>query len=97
MKKQIRFNVFETNSSMMHSLQIMSKEDYEYFLKYDEDDNWVWDRYAEIWRKKSECSEEDLEECDNSYFDEEVDYEIKEFTTEHGDVVVAISMAQEAY
>lgn len=97
MKKQIRFNVFETNSSMMHSLQIMSKEDYEEFLKYEEDDDWVWDNYEEIWRNKKELDKKELKDYNESFFDEEVDYEIKEFTTEHGDVVVAISMAQEAY
>lgn len=97
MKKQIRFNVFETNSSMMHSLQIMSKEDYEKFLKYEEDDDWVWDNYEEIWRNKKELDKKELKDYNESFFDEEVDYEIKEFTTEHGDVVVAISMAQEAY
>jgi len=31
------------------------------------------------------------------FFDEESDYEIQEFTTEHGDVVVAISRAKEDY
>lgn len=97
MKKQIRFNVFETNSSMMHSLQIMSKEDYEEFLKYEEDDDWVWDNYEEIWRNKKELDKKELKDYNESFFDEEVDYEIKEFTTEQGDVVVAISMAQEAY
>ena len=97
MKKQIRFNVFETNSSMMHSLKIMSKEDYEEFLKYEEDDDWVWDNYEEIWRNKKELDKKELKDYNESFFDEEVDYEIKEFTTEQGDVVVAISMAQEAY
>lgn len=97
MKRQIRFNVFETNSSMVHSLQIMSKEDYEKFLKYEKDDNWVWDRYNEVWLNKNEYSEEELEECDESFFDEEADYEIKEFTTKHGDTVVAISRAKESY
>ena len=97
MKEQIRFNVFETNSSMMHSLQIMSKEDYEEFLKYEKDDDWVWDNYEEIWRNKKELDKKELKDYNESFFDEEVDYEIKEFTTEHGDVVVAISMAQEAY
>ena len=44
MKSQIRCSVFETNSSMMHTLQIMSKADYDKFMKYEEDDDWVWDR-----------------------------------------------------
>lgn len=97
MKKQIRFNVFETNSSMAHSLQIMSKEDYDEFMKYEEDDNWVWNDYYEVWRCKDELTKSELEEYSDSFFDEEADYEIKEFTTKHGDTVVAISMAQEAY
>ena len=35
MKRQIRFGVFETNSSSVHSLTIVSKEEYEKF-KNDE-------------------------------------------------------------
>lgn len=97
MKKQIRFNVFETNSSMMHTLQIMSKADYDKFMEYEEDDDWVWDRYDEVWLNKNDYKEDELEECDDSFFDEESDYEIQEFTTEHGDVVVAISRARQDY
>ena len=97
MKKQIRFNVFETNSSMMHTLQIMSKADYDKFMEYEEDDDWVWDRYDEVWLNKNDYEEDELEECDDSFFDEESDYEIQELTTEHGDVVVAISRAKEDY
>lgn len=41
MKKQIRFSVYETNSSLSHSLQMMSKKDYEEFMKHEEDDNWA--------------------------------------------------------
>jgi hypothetical protein len=33
MKKQIRFGVFETNSSSVHSLTIVSKEEFEKFKK----------------------------------------------------------------
>ena len=97
MKKQIRCSVFETNSSMMHTLQIMSKEDYDKFVEYEEDDDWVWDRCDEVWLNKNDYKEDELEDCDSSFFDEESDYEIQEFTTEHGDVVVAISRAKEDY
>lgn len=43
MKRQIRFGVFETNSSSVHSLTIVSKEDYEKWrngeLIYDRDND----------------------------------------------------------
>lgn len=92
MKKQIRFGSFETNSSMTHSLQMMSKKDYEELLRYEKDDNWAWNFWYDKWVRVD--SNEYDDEC-GSYFDEEADYIIKEFTTERGDVVVAISKAKE--
>lgn len=97
MKRQIRFNVFETNSSMMHTLQIMSKADYVKFMEYEENGDWVWDRCDEVWLNKNDYEDGELDDCDDSFFDEEADYEIQEFTTEHGDVVVAISRAKQDY
>ncbi len=97
MKKQIRFSVFETNSSMIHTLQIMSKADYDKFMEYEENDDWVWDRCDEVWLNKNDYDDGELDDCDDSFFDEEADYEIQEFTTEHGDVVVAISRAKQDY
>ena len=93
MKKQIRFNVFETNSSMCHSLQLMTKADYEELLAKEESDDWAWNWENEKWVRVD--SEEYDEDCTNSYFDEEADYEIEEFTTPSGDVVVGISYAME--
>lgn len=97
MKKQIRFSVFETNSSMVHTLQIMSKADYDKFMEYEENDDWVWDRCDEVWLNKNDYEDGELDDCDDSFFDEEADYEIQEFTTEHGDVVVAISRVKQDY
>ena len=93
MKRQIRYNVFETNSSMCHSLQLMTKADYDEFIGKDESDEWVWSRWRKKWVKVN--SDEYDEDCTNSYFDEEADYEIKEFTTPSGDIVVGISYAKE--
>ena len=93
MKRQIRYNVFETNSSMCHSLQLMTKADYDEFIRKDESDEWVWSRWRKKWVKVN--SDEYDEDCTNSYFDEEADYEIKEFTTPSGDIVVGISYAKE--
>ena len=95
MKKQIRASVFETNSSMSHTLQMMSKKDYEEFMKHEEDEDWAWSFWHDKWVRVN--SDEYDEDCDGSYFDEEADYNIEEFTTEHGDVVVAISKAKEDY
>ena len=95
MKRQIRFSVFETNSSMSHSLQLMTKADYEELLAKEESDDWAWNWENEKWVRVD--SEEYDEDCTNSYFDEEADYEIEEFTTPSGDVVVGISRAKEDY
>lgn len=96
MKKQIRYGVFETNSSMSHALTIMSKADYNDLLKKDASDDWAWCSCYNKWvRKDSEDYEYGC--CWDSFYDEEADYETKEFTTEHGDVVVAISRAKEDY
>lgn len=95
MKRQIRFSVFETNSSMSHSLQLMTKADYEELLAKEESDEWAWSWWDEKWVRVD--SEEYDEGCTNSYFDEEADYEIEEFTTPSGDVVVGISRAKEDY
>lgn len=95
MKRQIRFNVFETNSSMSHSLQIMSKADFDKLMEFEDNNNWIWCECEEKWI----CADSDDVEtcCRCSYFDEEADYEIKTFITEHGDEVVAISRAKEDY
>lgn len=95
MKRQIRFSVFETNSSMSHSLQLMTKADYEELLAKEESDEWAWSWWDKKWVRVD--SEEYDEDCTNSYFDEEADYEIEEFTTPSGDVVVGISRAKEDY
>lgn len=99
MKKNIRYGVWETNSSLSHSLIIMPKEEYDTLMKMDEDDNYKWDIWDEKWVSIQGLTEEELESWRyrNSYFDEEAEYEIKHYTTDHGDKVVAISYAKEDY
>lgn len=94
MKKQIRYRVFETNSSMSHSLQMMSKKEYEEFMEHEEDEDWAWCSCYNKWVRK-DSKDYEYGCCWDSFYNEEADYETKEFTTEHGDVVVAISMACE--
>ena len=93
MKRQIRYNVFETNSSMCHSLPLMNKVDYDAFMAKENSDDWAWNWENEKWVRVD--SEEYDEDCTDSYFNEEADYAIEEFTTPSGDIVVGISYAME--
>ena len=99
MKRQIRYSVFETNSSMSHSLQVMTKDEYDKIMEYDKSDDWVWNIWDEAWVSTTDINKEYMDEYDyrNSYFDEEADYYIKDYTTEHGDEIVIISMAKSDY
>ena len=99
MKKNVRYGVWETNSSLSHSLIIMSKDEYDALMKMDEDDNYKWDTWDETWVNTQGLTEEELESWRyrNDYFDEEAEYEVKFYPTEHGDKVVGISYAKEDY
>ena len=98
MKIQKRLSVFETNSSMSHTLQMMSKEEYDDLIEKDKSGIYAWDCDNEKWvDKNSEEYDEDDWCFRDSYFDEEADYEIEEYETPSGDVVVAISRAKEDY
>ena len=100
MRRNIRYGVWETNSSLSHSLIIMSEEEYKKLIEMCNDDNYKWDCCDEKWVNVQELTEEQLERdwhYRNDYFDEEAEYEVISHTTEHGDKVVAISMAKEDY
>lgn len=97
MKYQIRRKVWETNSSLCHSLQLMSKEEYEDLCLKDESDDWVWDCWDDEWVN---VNSDDYDECgdyEEHYFDDEAEYDIKEYTTSNGDVVVGISKVKQDY
>lgn len=84
MKRQIRFGVFETNSSSVHSLTIVSKEEFERFKN---------DELRMTWRGKLiDSSDEEFESEDTEKYDgygEDHEYFEQEYTTKSGDVVVA--------
>lgn len=97
MKVQYRFNTFETNSSLSHSLQLMSKAEFDDLMAKDESDDWVWDEWKEKWVNVNSAEFESCGDYRDSYFDEEAYYEIEEYTTPSGEVVVGISRAKNDY
>ena len=100
MKIQIRTGLFETNSSSVHSLAMVSENDYEKWkngeLVYDRMHDKlipVTDEEYLEWKKENE---EDIDYYDYLTFDEFNDYDILDyetfsnsFTTENGDTVIA--------
>ena len=87
MKRQVRIGVFETNSSMTHSLTICTAEDYDRWEKGE----LLLDRYSDKFVNKS-----DIKEDDEDYLTEEEFYNseyletfYREFTTPSGDRMVA--------
>lgn len=97
MKKQIRTSVWETNSSSTNTLTIMTKEEYKDWDKKWDDPDWVWDWINDTWVNKNESKE--YEKYPDDFWDnpcggDENYYEIEttEYTTEHGDEVVAVSI-----
>jgi len=98
MKKNVRYGVWETNSSLSHSLMIISKDEYDALMEMCEDDNYKWDVEEEKWVSIEEIDTNQSKwRYRDSYFNEYGDYEVEMFTTEHGDQVVGISYANEDY
>lgn len=98
MKKQIRFGVWETNSSSVNTLTVMTAEEYDDMMKnkWDSDD-WLWDIENEEWVERSTLKDEDLDEywyvenpCERG--DRYFDIETTRYTTKHGDEIVAVSV-----
>lgn len=96
MKKHIRFRVWETNSSSVNTLTIMTAKEYKEYMDKWLSDDWVWDNYDEEWVRV-----EDIENNDNRYRytdnplgDEwcSLEKETATYTTEHGDKIVAVSI-----
>lgn len=101
MKIQIRRGLFETNSSSVHSLTMVSESDYDKWkngeLVYDRMRGKlipVTDEEYLEWKKENE--ETDIDYYDYLTYDEFFDYDIlyyetflNSFTTENGDTVIA--------
>lgn len=88
MKRSIRYGVFETNSSSVHSLTIVSKEEFEKFKRGE----LIFERWN---NKLVEATKERIEDEDGEYETYSAlgggEYETFEetHTTKNGDVVVA--------
>lgn len=109
MKIQIRTGLFETNSSSVHSLVMVSENDYEKWkngeLVYDRMRDKlipVTDEEYLEWKKENE--EEDIDYYDYLTFDEFNDYDAlsyetfsESFTTDNGDTVIAFGYYGENY
>lgn len=92
MKRQIRLGVWETNSSSVNTLMIMTGDEYKDFMDKWDDDDWVWDNYGNIWvhvndKKDSDKYRYSQNPCENCF-----DKVIATYTTEHGDEIVAVSI-----
>ena len=93
MKRQIRRGVFETNSSSIHSLTICSKEEYK---QWERGEKWF-----NSWSDKFVEPSDDLEqEIDHNgvfkspddfydYYNEWLETMYEEYTTKHGEQIVA--------
>lgn len=111
MRIQVRYGVFETNSSMSQTLIIISKKEYEEFFRREDDENWLWNSDEDKWVPKEEVISNfdpdrlkyfDFEDnfpypYSKSAFDEEMEYEEKEYTTEHGDEIIVFAGARADY
>lgn len=82
MKRQIRFGVFETNSSSVHSLTIVSKEEFEKFKN---------DELRMSWRRNLiPSTDEEFDEADTfDSYGEDYEWFESNYTTKSGDEVVA--------
>lgn len=95
MKKQIRRGVWETNSSSVNTLTIMTAEEYKDFMEKWYSDDWVWDRYDDTWIHVDDKEDGDRYRYSSNPCESEWNYFEKEtatYTTEHGDEIVVISI-----
>ena len=94
MKRWIRRSAWETNSSSTNTLTIMTKKESEDWDRKWNDPDWVWDYINEIWVNKNES--EEYKKHPDEFWDNPCGdcYEIEttEYTTEHGDEIVAVSI-----
>ena len=94
MKKQIRYKTFETNSSNMNSLTVMTKTEYEELMRKWNSDDWLWDCWEEKWVLASSIDRENDSEWRywDDPTDEHYDVETAEYTSPSGDELIALSI-----
>lgn len=85
--KKIRRGMFETNSSMTHALCMVTDDDYQRF----KDGEMVYDRYnEELVEAKDDDDEDDDRYWNFENFGGDCEFGSMDFTTPHGDTVVAL-------
>lgn len=99
MKRQIRLGVFESNSSMTHSLQMCTKEQFEKWKRGEVWWNrWNWDVEGEEFIPVRNMDDDERQDEGYTTYGEFEDFEYeevfeKEFTTPNGETVVAFGYA----
>ena len=92
MKKQIRFGVFETNSSSTHSLCICTKEEFDKWVNGEVlyEHHWSGDNFVEIPKDYEENPDEyeDLQTYEQWSEDEYLEYYEESYTTPSGDEII---------
>ena len=95
MKIQMRLKTFETNSSSVNTLMIMTTEEYKDFMDKWNSNDWLWDRYGDAWVHVDDKEYGDEyryspNPCEDgwNYFEKET----QTYTTKHGDEIVAVSI-----
>lgn len=95
MKIQMRLKTFETNSSSVNTLMIMTAEEYKDFMDKWNSNDWLWDTYGDAWvHVDDKCDDDEYRYSSNpcedgwNYFEKET----QTYTTKHGDEIVAVSI-----
>lgn len=83
--RQIRRGIFETNSSSVHSITIVSKEDYDKWV----DGKVCFDKYGKKFVDSPQNEDEDIYSFENFPGCDKYEYFEKSFTTKSGDEIVA--------
>ena len=100
MKRQIRIGVFETNSSSVHTLSIVSEKDFErwedgelLFSRWDdkfvEASSVTREKYVDEWDGSEYYDDDGYQTYDEWLDDDYLEYYIERYTTESGDKIVA--------
>ena len=85
MKRNVRFGVFETNSSSMHSLTIVSKEEFDKFKRGE----LIWDNCCdELVEKTEDLDEDDYQTYEDLGYGQYETFE-QTYKTKGGEEVVA--------
>ena len=95
MKIQMRLKTFETNSSSVNTLMIMTAEEYKDFMDKWNSNDWLWDTYGDAWvHVDDKCDDDEYRYSSNpcedgwNYFEKET----QTYTTKHGDEIVVVSI-----